>query len=255
MVIKNYKYTLFSFFILTIIVFNSCKKTKIVETNIMFLGHKGHGDNEFNKVFIENTMPGVKDALSTLDGVEQDVQMSKDGTIWIFHNVNVMGLSCSGSGQDTIPKMFDAAIEKIKICHEGKQDRLYKLAKLIDFWNASAGFYISIDMKTTNKASIYKFWGSRDAYLVKFAENLNKLFTSFNHPGRVLIETDTRTFYQALQNYTNTKKIIPFFISELPMDQKISTALTYGFKGLSCDFTDPTVTKESIASSPSWLIS
>ena len=73
------------FLTFSLMLYCSCKKEKLT-TDVKFLGHKGAGGNYFNDVNMENTIPSFAEAVQTLDGVEADVAMSLDGTIWMYHN-------------------------------------------------------------------------------------------------------------------------------------------------------------------------
>ena len=72
------------------------------ETDVRFLGHKGGGDNSFGATYIENTILSVKEGLKTLNGVEVDIQMSLDGTIWMFHNGDLAGSGCNTNYRNSI---------------------------------------------------------------------------------------------------------------------------------------------------------
>src|SRR5687767_4514190 len=84
---------LFLFVILT----SACRKINYFpdrEINIeapKLVAHRGGRNADFR----ENTMTGIKAALRHMDGIEVDVQISKDESIWLSHNVDV--IDCSQS--------------------------------------------------------------------------------------------------------------------------------------------------------------
>ena len=95
-------------FILSIILMlNTCKKinyypdknTYPVKTK--FLAHRGCGTSDIQ----ENTLEAVKYGISRLNGVEIDIQLSKDRTIWLAHNVELE--SCGGKVYDCFPETYD----------------------------------------------------------------------------------------------------------------------------------------------------
>lgn len=242
-------YFLISLFVLTLIILLiSCRKAE-VETATNFLGHKGSGNNNYNDVVIENTLPSVQNALKKLDGTELDIQMSLDNTVWLWHNADLSGYICDDrTRHDTIPKMRDAEIEKIRICHGNKSDRMYRLSEVIDWSNSTAnGIHISLDVKVSFKPNTFLLYGNRDGYLQRLAASLAKIFESYKFANKTLIEVDSRFFCQQLKSYNSTKDLITCFMRSEPMPQKIENAVRLGYNGLSCNYTDATVTKETIA--------
>jgi glycerophosphoryl diester phosphodiesterase len=228
-------------------IFSSCGRPSPLETNIQFLGHKGSGNNNYNDVLLENTVPSVQGVLSRLDGAEIDVQMSLDGTIWIFHNSSLSNSACINSIQDTIPKMRDTDIELIRICHKNKSDRLYRLAELVNWANTTPeGFYLSLDIKVSFNAGTFALYGNKDGYLAKFADALALIFVNYKFTDKVLVEIDSKFFCNLIKNHKATNKMTTCFMRYEAMPQKIENAIKLGYDGLSCNYTDVTVTKENI---------
>ena len=57
--------------------------------------HRGNG---FNTDFIPNTLPAAEYGLSVMDGIELDIQISEDGTLWLDHDNEVH--DCDGTMLD-----------------------------------------------------------------------------------------------------------------------------------------------------------
>lgn len=238
------------YFVLTllfaIIMSLSCKKT-IHETNINFLGHKGSGSNNYSDNAMENTLPAVVYGNETLDGAELDIQMSLDGTVWVFHDENVNEKNCTATSNDTIPKMHDKDIEAIMLCQESKKDRLYKLQEIADWWNNNPkATYLSLEVKFSFGAQTFDVWSGRDNYFKKLAESISTVFKTFNYPGNVLIEVNSKLFCNTLRSLPNGKNFKLCYIGEEPLPQKIENAVKLGYDGISCKYTAPTVTHENI---------
>ena len=149
--------------------------TTVLNSKVKMLGHKGGGNNSYNDLHIENTLPSVQDGLKTLNGVELDVQMSLDGTIWLFHHVDIAESACNSNYHHSIPLLTDNQIQGVQICSGTKQSRIYKLKEIIDYWNSDTkGFYISMHVKldfpsdTLNNSKI----GGEAVYLSKLADSL-----------------------------------------------------------------------------------
>ncbi|SOD15249.1 glycerophosphodiester phosphodiesterase [Pedobacter xixiisoli] len=235
------------FFIALPLLFTSCRKSNSIETDTIFLGHKGSGSNNYSDTFIENTVPSVKNILNKLDGAELDIQMSLDGTPWIWHNANLSGYICDGDSQAIIPEMRDIDIEKIRICHGNKTDRIYKLSEVLDWSNAGTGIYLSLDIKISFSTNTFSLYGGRDGYLTQLATSLASIFKNYRYSDRTLVEIDNQLFCTTLKSFPSTKNITTCFMRYEPMEDKIENAVRLGYDGISCNYTDPTVTAETVA--------
>lgn len=69
-----------------LVVIISCKKQEIFP--ILVVGHAGMGLEFSGSVYHGNSEEAMSFALETpnCDGVEMDIQMAKDGTLWLFHD-------------------------------------------------------------------------------------------------------------------------------------------------------------------------
>ncbi|HEY1024888.1 MAG TPA: glycerophosphodiester phosphodiesterase [Sphingobacteriaceae bacterium] len=239
----------FFLFLIALIISGSCSKNNDPrETQVSFLGHKGAGNNGYNDHNLENTISAVREGVQMLDGVEVDVQMSLDGTIWLFHDEdNVNDLNCSGTTEvQSIPSMYDSEIEKIQLCHKTKKDRLYKLSEVITFYKATpGGFFLSLDVKVSFPAEVMQVVGGKNAYLLRFADSLASVIGTVN-PEKIMVEIDSRLFCEQLKSHPNAAAVKTFFMRYEPFDQKIENAIELGYDGVSCNFTDETITPEKI---------
>ena len=217
-----------------------------ISTDILFIGHKGGGSNNFNPQFVENTLPSVIDGLKTLDGVEVDLQMSLDGTIWLMHNMDLNYIVCNDTSyHHCIVLMHDSVISKWKICNDTVQDRIYKLSELIDYWNASTnGFYISLHVKTDFPADTFNLIGSKDAYLQKMADNLGNILSIIKHPNHLFLEINYKPFCDRLKNKVSDIKFC--YLSEGDFRQRIDSAITKNYNGISNSYSSTSVTVDAV---------
>lgn len=81
-----------------ILIFSACKK-KSAYSNIEILGHGGNGLEIVNAFYHDNSLESIELALLTdgCDGVEVDVRLSADGTLWLYHD-NELESSTNGEG-------------------------------------------------------------------------------------------------------------------------------------------------------------
>ncbi len=214
----------------------SCKKEKQTTTNVKFLGHKGAGGNFFNEVNMENTIPSFAEAIRTLDGVEADVAMSLDGTIWMYHNQDVNDYACDDKPERYIPAMYDSELEKVTLCYKGRTDRMYKFSELITFWESKGkSFYISMDIKPTFPSWVFANIGGRSNYYDKFTESLSKLPSSPEGTEKILLEFDSIRFLSQLKLYETTKKMVRFYTGDGDTDEHIAIAVAKGYDGISAE--------------------
>jgi len=81
-----------------LIILSACEK-KSIYGNIEILGHGGNGLEIVNAFYHDNSLESIELALLTdgCDGVELDVRLSADGTLWLFHDNELDG-GTNGTG-------------------------------------------------------------------------------------------------------------------------------------------------------------
>ncbi|NNJ54589.1 MAG: hypothetical protein HKP14_00575 [Bacteroidia bacterium] len=67
---------------------SACNKTSPLQQNVLIYGHGGTGFDVLNSAYAPNTIPSCELALSLydLDGVEIDLQYTKEGDLVLFHD-------------------------------------------------------------------------------------------------------------------------------------------------------------------------
>lgn len=222
--------------------------SQTVNSSVKFLGHKGAGSNNYNDVNMEHSIASFVEALKVLDGVEVDMQMSLDGTIWLFHDVDINNSLGSAGAPRSIITMHDSEISQLQLCSRTKKGRVYKLSELIDLWNSYPnGFYISLEIKEDFKTETYDAVGGRPAYLEKFAESLAQSLKVLKHSAQqFLLEEDDRIFPDAFSKYPVGKEVQYYVFEFKSFDKVVADALAMGFDGVSCNFSDETITAAKI---------
>ncbi len=133
----------------------SCSKEKNYE-DILVIGHGAMGLENLNSFFHDNSLEAYEFAL-TIDGcngVELDVQLSKDGKLWFYHD---SGLQSETNGGGCIPDRTSAELSDItysSVHHE----KLFSLEQLdtaflvgkklfldLRHYNECQGDYVSLD--------------------------------------------------------------------------------------------------------------
>jgi glycerophosphoryl diester phosphodiesterase len=122
----------------------SCNKQESYPT-VEIYGHAGMGMDIGLSVYHDNSIESIALALSlpTIDGVEVDVRMSADGTLWLFHE-NLLESHTNGVG--CIFETTDSELEKLRYKSLHKE----KLARLDQVWPLLGQHKIILDLKHWN---------------------------------------------------------------------------------------------------------
>ena len=223
-------------------------ESALASNKVYILGHKGAGSNNYNDKNMEQSIASFNEAIKVLDGVEIDMQMSLDGTLWLFHDNDIVGTTCTVLPFNSIINMHDKEIAALKLCSRTKHDRVYKWSELLDLWNSTKnGFYISIEIKGDFTNSEYNKAGGKSFYLTKIAEKLAGSLINLKHsPEQFITECNDNIFFQKFKKYSNASKVHNSFFAYEPFDNLVKDALAMHIDGVSVEFTDPTMTAAKI---------
>ena len=224
-----------------LLIFAQCKKTTVTLTplnlDVLFFGHKGGGNNSYNNNYIENTLPSVQDGLKSMNGVEVDVQMSLDGTLWMFHHADIGEMSCLTNYHHSLITLKDTEIEKIQLCSGTKQSRLYKLRELVDYWNSqNEGFPISMHIKLDQGLDTlnHPLVGGELVYLSKLADKLAVLFPAIQMQDRIFVEVFDSAFRNKIHATIPRMKVC--ILKEVSFPDQVNSAIIGGYDGVSSSF-------------------
>jgi glycerophosphoryl diester phosphodiesterase len=106
----------------------SCNKSEQYP-DVQIFGHAGMGVNIAYSVYHDNSEEAIDLALSlpNMDGVEMDIRMSKDGTLWLFHDSR---LEFSTNGSGCFDELTDQEIEQFHYKSPYKE-RLVRLETIL----------------------------------------------------------------------------------------------------------------------------
>jgi glycerophosphoryl diester phosphodiesterase len=113
--------------ILLMLILFSCEK-KENYSSIQVIGHAGMGLAMTNAMYHDNSKESIEYALlmNGCDGVEVDVQLSKDGDLWLYHDPNLES-ETNGSGCISESTSEQISTLKYKSLHQEKLCRLKDL--------------------------------------------------------------------------------------------------------------------------------
>lgn len=125
----------------------SCKKESMRYIDV--IGHAGMGLSMQNSIYHDNTFEAVKLALSYpgSNGVEVDVQLDKDGCLWLYHNDYLQDeTNTSGCINDMNSKDIEKANYKTI-----KKEKLTKLNQILNLKDSLQNLFL--DVRNLNACS------------------------------------------------------------------------------------------------------
>lgn len=134
-------------YLIAIVIFGlfSCKKQKDAYPETSVGGHACAGLHISSSNYHDNSLEAYKYARSfeTILMVEVDVQMSSDGTLWLFHDPE---LDVESTGEGAIPQKNDTYLSGVKYNSLEKE----RLIRLLDLPADLKGIRLLLDLKESD---------------------------------------------------------------------------------------------------------
>jgi glycerophosphoryl diester phosphodiesterase len=227
--------------LLVVLAFQNCSKVDYVPDNpfngipTKVLMHRGNGNNED---YIHNTLPAAIYGFSVLDGVELDIQISKDGTLWLDHDNEVR--DCDGNQIGCFNTMTDVDIESNNAC-DGVI-RYYTLESVFQEMVANySEKYISLDIKGQ-----YCQLASTREDMNRMADEVFRLVTKYNLEGHVFAESSSVEFLTEISE--ENAPVGQGLIALDDLDQALLDAYNVKARAISFDYYGGEVlTEESVS--------
>lgn len=216
-----------SFIILFIV---SCKKFEdypdnpVKASETIFLAHHGGGN-----LYDPNTKEALFYGLEHMRGIECDIQISRDNSLWLGHSVSLTG--CDGK-KKYFPLLTDDEILEIKEYRQSDTD-LYLLDSLFSF--ISSHFpdkYISLDVKA---------WTPVSPEILDYksrAENLGeaiiKVTEKYSLSEHVMVESETTDLLEYIEE--NSDGIETYYLTYGDYIDGAEKVLKGGFTGISLKY-------------------
>lgn len=213
------------------------KATENIETKI--IAHRA-GGNDCSQ-YKENTYRAAKYSLSRFDGIEVDIQISKDRTIWLAHDVNLG--SYDGVIYNCFPETNDVTIEDLNSI-DSLQFHFSRLETVFNYIHENCpDKYISLDLK----AWIPCDFQSSDVIGVMnvIADEVIRLTEKYNLKNRVMVESETATVLDYIKK--RSSDIECYLVSWGDFERAFMLILENGYDGLSFKYKfDELITAESV---------
>ena len=210
----------------------------------LLFGHRATGRG-VQEGFIENTIPAVVEALKYADGVEQDIQMSADSTLWIYHDDRLDYLCDADTDYalryGCIPNTPDSVLHKIQICRGGVRDRIYTLESLFERFREYPDKYVSLDVKGYFEEECIPGHNVSPEYQKAVARRIYRLVTDYGMRHRVFVETDYTRVFEELKALD--PKIRCTLLSYADLADSFHRSARAGWDGVSFNLDDSTATR------------
>jgi len=203
------------------------------------IGHRGSGKTAISN-YQENTYISVKNAFQKLHGAEVDVQCSKDGTIWLFHDAdlpdNKQGLLCVPGSSDE---------ELIKFAN---RDTLFTLTKLEEIFVLMTQMentpFLSLDVKGHFPNKCFESDNAPTGYFDAMVKSLGNLLDKYNLQDYLMVETDYQYFLDEMSK--NEPQIDYYLLGYDNFKNVKEVAIKKGYDGISYNFKDSDLSKDDI---------
>lgn len=207
------------------------------ETKI--LGHRGSGAN-YASDLEANSFASVKNGFENLHGAEVDIQCSKDGTIWLYHDAdlpeNDMGLLCFPTSTDSeIMELF-------------AQDTARSITKLEDIFilinQMDKKPLLSLDVKGYFPNGCFEKASAPNAYFEQLAEGISYLLNKYNLYNNVMVETNYKYFLDLIRS--SEPNIECYLLGYQDFNEKVDEALSKSYHGVSYRYSDENLDKKAV---------
>ena len=182
--------------------------------------HRGAGNEPG---FHQNTLEAVIYGSTVLDGAEFDIQLSKDDTLWLGHDNEV--LDCAGAAIGCFQDLTDAQVQAVATCPDGTHyDRLDTVLQYVSVSFPTKGY--SFDVKG-------QYCGLRDIpeMMRAMASEADRLVRTYGMEGRVETESDSREFLVQIRDLKSP--VASLVVSLGDIEGPLYTAWYYGAAGIS----------------------
>jgi glycerophosphoryl diester phosphodiesterase len=221
---------------------SSCERVKYYPDNpVLFaktnlIAHRGSGMSNDG-----NTLSGCINGFNRLDGIECDIQRSKENTIWLNHSPFIE--SCGEYGADCFSMLSDSRIIEIDSCLGNEKD-YSRLDSVFAYMSANyPNSYISLDTKAWEPCNISQVNVIR--LMDQMADVIISLTNKYQLGNRVLVESETGDFLYYIMVHSDN--IATYLTTMGDFDMGVSRALDAGFTGISYKYnSEEPLTKEQV---------
>lgn len=206
----------------------------IVKTYV--LGHAGSGI-----VGRGDTMESCINGLTLSDGIEIDLQISSDGTLWLSHDEHTM--SCNTIGVECFHVISDSRIEEINTCL-GAADSYPRLTTVFEYINLHhPDSFVSLDVKVWEPCGLTDLNVTRNMNIL--AQKIIDIVRLYHLENQIMVESEVGDFLYYVRTHSD---FIETYLTTLgDYELGVSRALDSEFSGISFKYKfSESITKEQI---------
>jgi len=249
-----------SLLIFSILLLFSCRKES-KNTQSIAIGHAAMGLEMSNAIFHDNSKEAIDLALNyyQIDGVELDVQMSADGDLWLYHDVN---LASSTDGQSCVNNLNSSVLNSIRYSSFHRESLLQLDSLLIDRFGSKQIF---LDLRHFNnckeqKVSFPNFFNALESLHLEDHLNIHCIVSD---PSLLEYLENDFSIYFATDNYEegvhllqNHPNILGLVIrNKMVTEQEIKALQLLGKKSMVFDLRSPASIKNALSKNPDFILS
>lgn len=190
----------------------------------LFLAHRGSGNPGLERNNIEAAMYGLK----RVSGIEIDIQISKDRTIWLSHDAGLQ--DCKGKKLPCFPEAYDHEIMDIDSCL-GEAYTFTKLDEVLKLVSDSfPDSYISLDVKAWYPCRLTSL--EITGIMKVIAEQIVFLADMYQLQDNILVESEVASFLNYLKKKSRNR--IACYLTTLgDFERGMLLVLKAGYEGIS----------------------
>jgi glycerophosphoryl diester phosphodiesterase len=222
-------YLLISCFLLSSLIY-SCEKikyypdTELHEVKTLILAHRGGGNSSG---FPEYSTRTAEYGFDMADGIEVDLQISKNRTIWLRHDADLP--SCGGKTYDCFPETSDNKIVELDSC-DGTSSEYTRLEEIFRLMHSRyPGKHISLDVKAWSPCNITS--SDVTGVMNVIGDQIIRLTKKYGLQHRVMVESETATFLNYVKRHSSG---IECYLTSLgDFERAMQLSLESGYTGIS----------------------
>ncbi|GAL85430.1 glycerophosphoryl diester phosphodiesterase [Sporocytophaga myxococcoides] len=200
------------------------------------MAHKGGGGGG---PFQENTIEAAIYGFEQTEGIEIDLQLSRNNTIWLFHDE--FFYECNGKDKSRIPGQTDNEIRTFIAC----QTQPYKLSTLEEVFQYHRNHHLNKKISLDVKSWLPTAYSNTTSYMVRLADQISDLVKAYSMQNYILVECENAVFLNRIKkNRTGVETYLTTFGD---FYEGMRKALKAGYTGLSYKYGGPnTLTVENM---------
>jgi glycerophosphoryl diester phosphodiesterase len=217
--------------VLIVCFLTSCSKIKYYpdkdysEVKTKIIAHRAGGG--YPSLYMEYSLEAAKNSFPAVDGIEVDLQLSKDRTIWLCHDAELS--ECGGNSYNCFPESHDTQIVELDSCNGSTVN----FTRLEDIFILMASQYkdkhISLDVKAWSPCA------GTSAYIIGemnvIGDEIIQLTNKYSLQNCVMVESETATFLDYVKKHGSG---IECYLTSLgDFERAMQLCLESGYTGIS----------------------